>query len=115
MSNGDEWSPDRALGTETFEQGDEASDEQDRLDPDFADAVQSDPSIDPHNELDELELEEAGAALDDPEVMLTLQGGGDDPDGMGASPNSSGAGGPEETGWDLDSTSSPDADEAAES
>lgn len=114
MSNGDEWSPDEALGTETFEQGDEASDEENRLDPGFADAVQSDPSIDPHNELDELELEEAGAALDDPEAMLTLQGGGDDPDGTGGPPNDAGTRAPEEPGWDLDSARSSDADEPVE-
>ena len=113
MSNGDEWSPDEALGTEAFEQSDEAVDEENRLDPGFADAVQGDPSIDPENELDDLELEEAGVALDDPEVMLILQGGGDDPDGMGGPPNSARA--PEEPGWDLDGTNVADDDEAARS
>ncbi len=111
MSKGDEWSPDEGLGTEAFEQGDEEN----RLDPDFVDAVQGVPSIDPENELDELELEEAGVALDDPEVMLILQGGGGDPDGMGGPPNSAGSRVPEEPGWDLGGANAADDDEAARS
>jgi hypothetical protein len=52
----DERSPDEALGTETFRQGDVAEDER--------------------------ELEELGAQLDNPERVVTLQGGMDDPDGI---------------------------------
>jgi hypothetical protein len=52
----DEWSPDEALGTETFRQGDVAEDER--------------------------ELEELRAQLDNPERVVTLQGGMDDPDGI---------------------------------
>jgi hypothetical protein len=63
----DSWSPDQALDTETFEQGDEALDEATRLDPDFVDEVQGDPSLDPALQLDEVELKEAGVKLDDPE------------------------------------------------
>lgn len=108
MSTGHEWSPDQPQGNETFEQGDEAFDEEDRLDPNFAEAVQRDPSIDPANELDELELEEAGLAFDDPEAMVTLQGGGDDPDGIGEPLTGAAAGRPEEPGWDLDNGGSGD-------
>ena len=74
MSTRDEWSPDEPQDTQTFEHGDETFDEEDRLNPDFAVAVQEDPSIDPANELDELELDKAHVALDDPEMMVTLQG-----------------------------------------
>jgi hypothetical protein len=64
----DTWSPDGEPDTEAFEQGDEALDEATRLDPDLAEAVQGDPSLDPTLQVDERELEEAGAALDDPEA-----------------------------------------------
>jgi hypothetical protein len=83
MSASDDWSPDEPQGTETFEQSDEAFDEEDRLSPQFGEAVQGDPSIGPAEILDELELEEAGLELDDPETMATLDGGADDPDGEG--------------------------------
>ena len=36
MSSDDEWSPDEALGTETFRQGDVAEDEGERISPSFA-------------------------------------------------------------------------------
>ena len=39
MGNGDDWSPDEPLGTETFEQGDDARDESSRVDPTFDEAV----------------------------------------------------------------------------
>ena len=100
MSQSDEQSPDEPLGTETFEQGDEALDEQDRLDPDFLEALQRDPSLDPSLAADELELEEAGATFDDPEMLATLDGGIDDPDGVGRPRGRT----PDERdeGWDLD-------------
>jgi hypothetical protein len=91
MDEGDTWSPDEPQGTETFEQSDEASDEENRLDPEFAEAVQLDPSVDPANEVDELELAEAGVELDDPGMMATLLGGGDDPDGIDEAPLEAGA------------------------
>jgi hypothetical protein len=52
---------------EAFEQGDEALDEAERLDPEFVEDVMLDPSLNPSLQVDELELEEAGANLDDPE------------------------------------------------
>ena len=82
MSQSDEQSPDEPLGTETFEQGDEALDEESRIDPDFLEDLERDPSLDPTLLVDDLELEEAGALFDDPEVMATLDGGIDDPDGV---------------------------------
>jgi hypothetical protein len=101
MSENDEQSPDEPLGTETFEQGDEALDEQTRVDPDFLEALQLDPSLDPTLDADDLELEEAGVKFDDPEAMATLDGGIDDPDGVGGS-----GGRPprdeRDEGWDLD-------------
>jgi hypothetical protein len=50
--------------------------------------------------VDDRELEEAGAKFDDPEVLATLDGGIDDPDGVGNPYRSRQAG--EEEGWDLD-------------
>ncbi len=86
MSQNDEWSPDQPSGSDPFEQGDEALDEKTELDPSFLEAVELDPSLDPTLQADERELEEAGAELDDPESMATLDGGIDDPDGVGAGP-----------------------------
>jgi hypothetical protein len=101
MSQGDEQSPDEPLGTEAFEQGDEALDELSRLDPEFLEDVARDPSLDPTLLVDDLELEEAGATFDDPERMATLDGGIDDPDGTGAPQGGERRSGDEE-GWDLD-------------
>ncbi len=82
MSDRDTWSPDEPLGTETFEQSDEADSEEERLDPEFDEEEELDPSLEPVNEMDELESAEAGIVFDDPELIATLPGGGDDPDGM---------------------------------
>jgi hypothetical protein len=82
MSSGDEWSPDEALGTETFRQGDVAEDEGERTSRSFLEDLEQDPSLDPALVADELELEELGAQLDDPELLVTLEGGIDDPDGV---------------------------------
>lgn len=82
MSDRGTWSPDEPLGTETFEQSDEAESEEERLDPEFDEAEELDPSIEPANDMDELEAAEAGIVLDDPELIATLPGGGDDPDGI---------------------------------
>jgi hypothetical protein len=101
MSQSEEQSPDEPLGTETFEQGDEALDEGSRLDPDFLEDVARDPSLDPTLLVDDLELEEVGAKFDDPERIATLDGGIDDPDGMGP-PQGGEPGTGDEEGWDLD-------------
>ncbi len=101
MTPGDTWSPDEPLGTESFEQADDAFDESDRIDPKFLEALQLDPSIDPALQVDDRELEETGAELDDPEDHLVLDGGMDDPDGIGG-PTRRAVAREEDVGWDLD-------------
>jgi hypothetical protein len=113
MSQSDEFSPDQPLGTETFEQGDEAADEDSRIDPDFLEEVEQDPSLNPTLQVDEREMEEAGVEFDDPERLASLDGGMDDPDGIGAPTGPSDAAG-EDEGWDLDApVTRGDADEDA--
>lgn len=102
MSQSDDWSPDEPSGTEAFEQGDEAFDDGARVDPDLVEATENDPSLDPTLQVDERELEEAGAVFDDPEMMVTLEGGADDPDGLGGPPDASRSRRGDEEGWDLD-------------
>ena len=114
MSQNDDWSPDEPMGTETFEQGDDALDEYSRLDPNFIEEVEQDPSLDPTLQVDERELEEAGAELDDPEDLVTLDGGIDDPDGLGEPTSRTLSRREDSEGWDLDtpvvSGNEPDAD-----
>lgn len=90
---------DQESGSELFEQGDEALDEAVRIDPEFVEALEQDPSLDPALQVDERELDEAGAMLDDPESKVMLEGGIDDPDGLGE-PGSPIPG--DDEGWDLD-------------
>jgi hypothetical protein len=102
MSQGNEWSPDEPLGTETFEQGDEALDECSRANPNYPEEVDLDPSLDPTLQVDHRELEEAGAELDDPELLVILDGGIDDPDGLGEPTDSTRARRDDDGGWKLD-------------
>lgn len=103
MHRDDEWSPDEPLGAEAFDQGDEAFDERTGIDPDLLEALERDPSLDPALQVDERELEEVGAELDDPEAIVLLDGGGDDPDGLGeASSRTLARREEEEEGWELD-------------
>jgi hypothetical protein len=102
MNGHDEWSPDEPLGTEAFEQGDEALDERARIDPEIVEDVLSDPTLDPSLVVDERELEEAGAELDDPEALVTLEGMIDDPDGRGGPTGKELARQRDHEGWDLD-------------
>jgi hypothetical protein len=97
VSQNDDWSPDEPLGTEVFEQGDEALDDDDDIED-----VEQDPSLDPTLQVDERELEEAGAELDDPEDLVTLDGGADDPDGLGEPTGRSRARREDQDGWNLD-------------
>ncbi len=101
MNQKDNWSPDEPLGTETFEQGDEALDEGTRIDPDYLEGIEDDPSLDPRLQVDERELEEVGAELDDSEDLVTLDGGIDDPDGRDEPPLGVRYR-REDDGWDLD-------------
>jgi len=103
VSQNDNWSPDEPLDTETFEQGDEAIEDGTRLDPLLVEDIEQDPSLQPSLQVDERELAEAGAVLDDPEDLVTLDGGIDDPDGRDEPTGRSrragdGAG---DDGWDL--------------
>ncbi|MGO9343632.1 MAG: hypothetical protein ACLP6E_14115 [Acidimicrobiales bacterium] len=102
MSENDDWSPDEPLGTEAFEQGDEALDEDSRIDSNFTEEVDEDPSLDPTLQVDERELEEIGAELDDPEDLVTLDGGIDDPDGLGEPTRRTSSRLQDQEGWDLD-------------
>ena len=107
MSQNDRWSPDEPSGSDPFEQGDEALDERSQLDPDFLDSVENDPSLDPTLQVDDRELEEAGAELDDPESLVTLDGGMDDPDGIGGPTSRDRAREADDEGWDLDAPEVP--------
>ena len=116
MNDSGDWSPDEQLGTETFEQGDEAFDDKSQLDPGFLEGVELDPSLDPTLQVDDRELEEAGAEFDDPEALTTLDGGLDDPDGIGGPTTRERAKAGDTEGWDLDApevpgNEDPEADE----
>jgi len=102
MTPNDEWSPDEPLDTEVFEQGDEAIDEASRIDDNLIEDVEQDPSLNPTLQVDERELEEAGAEFDDPERMVTLDAGMDDPDGLEEPTISAGGRLEGEDGWGLD-------------
>jgi hypothetical protein len=116
MSQNDEWSPDEPSGSEPFEQGDEALDDKEQLDPEFLEALERDPSLEPSLQGDDRELEEAGAVFDDPEDLVTLDGGIDDPDGIGEPSARDRARAEDDEGWDLDAPEVPgsaeDADDA---
>jgi hypothetical protein len=107
MGQSGDWSPDESLSAEAFEPGDEARDERERTDPDFAEDAEVDPSLDPTLQVDERELDEADAELDDPEEMVTLEGGIDDPDGLGEPSSRTRLRREDEDGWDLDAPSGP--------
>ena len=102
MSEKNDWSPDEPLGTEAFEQGDEALDEDSRINSNFIEEVEEDPSLDPTLKADERELEEIGAEFDDPEDLVTLDGGMDDPDGLGEPTKRARARAKDQDGWELD-------------
>ncbi|HZM54620.1 MAG TPA: hypothetical protein VFC03_06290, partial [Acidimicrobiales bacterium] len=102
MSQDADWSPDQPLGTETFEQGDDAIAEEARLDPEIMEMIELDPSLDPTLQVDERELEEVGTEFDDPEDLVVLDGGIDDPDGLGGPTNRAVARSKDDEGWDLD-------------
>ena len=87
--------------TESYEQGDDAIDEATRLDPDFIEELELDPSLDPNFQIDEKELEEVGAVLDDPEQIAVLDGLIDDPDGLGGPSPRTRSREDDPEGWDL--------------
>ncbi len=114
MSDSGDWSPDEGSSTEAFEQGDEALDEEARIDPAFVEEVENDPSLGPTLRVDDRELEEVGAEFDEPEEMAVLDGGIDDPDGVGGPSARTRSRLDDTEGWDLDAPvtrgDSPDAD-----
>jgi hypothetical protein len=112
MSQNDDWSPDEPSGSDPFEQGDEALDDKEQLDPEFLEAVELDPSLDPTLQTDDKELEEAGAEFDDPEDLVVLDGGIDDPDGIGQPSVRDRARSADEDGWDLDAPEVPGSAES---
>lgn len=114
MTRNDDWSPDEPLGTEVFEQGDEAIDDASRLDSDLIEDLETDPSSHPTLQVDEREIEEAGAEFDDPERLVTLDGGIDDPDGLDDRRETR-ARLQGESGWDLDAPIACDTDQGVDS
>ena len=110
MTPNDEWSPDEPLETETFEQGDEAFDEASRIRPSEVEDVEQDPTLNPTLQVDERELEEAGAEFDDPERMVTLEGGIDDPDGIADPSLGADELGGTADGWSLDAPLTPEGE-----
>jgi len=101
MPKPDDWSPDQQLDSETFEQADEALDEEDA----FSSEDDSPDALAPTNRqlpIDDLELKEVGANLDDPEQLAVLDGGIDDPDGVGGDEVGSRPRSLDDEGWDLD-------------
>jgi hypothetical protein len=113
MTQNDDWSPDEPLGTEAFEQGDEALDDESRIDPNLIEEIEQDPSREPTLQIDDRELEEAGAEFDDPEGLVTLDGGIDDPDGLGEPTSRTRSRADGEGGWDLDAPLASDVEPGA--
>ena len=97
-----EWSPDERLGTETFEAWNEALDGVHEVEVDLLYRPGGERALDVQLVVDERELEEVGADLDDPEQFAVLDGVMDDPDGLGAPTASKLARVTDDEGWDLD-------------
>lgn len=87
---------------EAYEPLDEALDEEDALSPGRGPEGERD--LDSDLVVDERELEDSGAALDDPDRISLLDGGIDDPDGSGSPPPTD-----REAGWDVDPEERPEA------
>lgn len=102
MPKSDDWSPDQPLDSETFEQADEALDAEDAFSSQDADGPEALATRNRQLPIDDRELEEAGANLDDPEQLAVLDGGIDDPDGVGGDEVGTRSRSAEDEGWDLD-------------
>jgi hypothetical protein len=103
MSDSDDWSPDESLGTEAYESWDEDLDARDEVMPDAVGDAEGERSLDRQLVVDDVEVEELGAQLDDPERMAVLDGDMDDPDGLEAEGVDGGSRRRvDEAGWDLD-------------
>jgi hypothetical protein len=101
MTQSDDWSPDQQLDSETLEQADEALDEDDAFSSED-DGPEAQAPTNRQLPIDDLELEEAGANLDDPEQLAVLDGGIDDPDGVGGGEAGTRPRSSDDDGWDLD-------------
>ena len=99
MSGTEDWTPDESLETETYDTWDEELDEQDVVTPDATGDPEGERSLDRQLLVDSAEAEEAGVQLDDPERLAVLDGGIDDPDGVGIPKGGQQA---DDEGWDLD-------------
>lgn len=105
MSGSDTWSPDEVgsdggqEAAEALEPWDESLDATDEVTPDAPGDPEGERSLDTQLTVDQTELDEAGAELDDPENLAVLDGGIDDPDGVAPSDTD---GGGDDGGWDLD-------------
>ncbi|HEX3541128.1 MAG TPA: hypothetical protein VHT75_11895 [Acidimicrobiales bacterium] len=105
MSGSDTWSPDEVgsdggqEGAEAVEPWDEALDATDEVTPDAPGDPEGERSLDTQLTVDQTELDEVGARLDEPENLAVLDGGIDDPDGV--APNDADGRG-EDGGWELD-------------
>ena len=99
MSGTEDWTPDESLGTETYDTWDEELDEQDVVTPDATGDPEGERSLDRQLLVDSAEAEEAGVQLDDPQRLAVLDGGIDDPDGVGIPERGEQA---DDEGWDLD-------------
>lgn len=81
---------------EAFANLDESLDDEDAYGSAFGPGPEGERDLDIDLAVDQMELEEAGASLDDPERVSLLEGGMDDPDGTGPPDVDP------ESGWDID-------------
>ena len=109
MDHDRDWSPDDPLGTEAFDASAEALDADDAAHPEGLDRSEGERSLDRQLFVDEAELDEAGVRLDDPERIVVLAGGADDPDGLDGPPAPPWPR-PGDEGWDLDAGEDPVTD-----
>jgi hypothetical protein len=97
VSNGTDTPDEAPDDNETFANLDEALDDDDAYGSAFRRGPEGERDIDDDLTVDQEELEEAGANLDDPERLALIDGGMDDPDGAGPAPAPD-----PERGWDVD-------------
>jgi hypothetical protein len=97
VSNGFDTPDEPPDNNEAFASLDESLDDEDAYGSAFEPGPEGERDLDAELTVDEAELEEAGANLDDPERLSLLDGGMDDPDGVGPAPSVD-----EERGWDVD-------------
>lgn len=96
MSTGSDIPEEPPDENEAFANLDESLDDEDAYGSAFIPGPEGERDLDTDLTVDQVELEEAGADLDDPERLSVLEGGMDDPDGTGP------AGEDPESGWDID-------------